>query len=82
VSPITAIACASLFGLLKASLKRRRAPECCCSAKLSADELALAGLVHRAPLTPAAAPLGMARAAHCAAFAVRQELVLAYARLA
>jgi hypothetical protein len=81
VPPITAVACASLFALLEASLSRQLAPECCCSPSLSADERALVGLVHNAPLTPAAAPLGMARAAHCAALAVRQELVLGCARL-
>lgn len=45
-----ASACSSLFELVEGHLGRKLQRECCCSARLSADERALIGVLRAAPL--------------------------------
>lgn len=78
-APELAVACASLFDLVEAHLGRRLVPECCCSHRMSRDELALLGVLRHAPeaglpLTRAAIPHGLPGAVRWAAFAVRRAL--------
>lgn len=78
----TAPACASLFELVEAHLGRALRAECSCSARLSADERALLGIVSLAPALHGGAtirqvPHGLPGAICWAAMVVRRAFSIA-----